>query len=102
MEEKEPEVRVMSDSECDDYDGITIDESTGREEERRKYTDRIVFQTLSWKDLLFGRISWVNRIAIVITLLAIAAFVIFVLGPIMLVLAGVGIVVWLIINLFSH
>ncbi|MBQ1868681.1 MULTISPECIES: hypothetical protein [Selenomonas] len=102
MENREPEVRVMSDSECDDYDGVTIDESTGREEEKVRHTDRIVFQTLSWKDLLFGRISWINRIAIAITLLAIAAFVIFVLGPLMLVLAGVGIVVWLIINLFFH
>ena len=102
MEEKEPEVRVMSETECDDYDGITIDESTGREEEKVKQTDRLVFQTLSWKDLLFGRISWVNRIAIVLTLLAIAAFVIFVLGPLMLVLAGVGIVVWFILNLFFH
>ncbi|WP_033171007.1 hypothetical protein [Selenomonas sp. ND2010] len=102
MEEKEPEVRVMSDSESNDYDGITIDESTGREEEKIKHTDHIVFQTLSWKDLLFGRISWVNRIAIILTLLAIAAFVIFVLGPLMLVLAGVGIVVWWVINLFFH
>ncbi len=102
MEEKDPEVRVMSNSERNDYDGITIDEDTGREEERVRHTDHVIFRTFSWKDLLLGRMGWTAGIAIILTLLAIAAFVVFILGPILLVLAGVGIVVWLVMNLFFH
>ena len=102
MEERDLEVRVMSNSERNDYDGITIDEDTGREEEKGKHTDHIIFQTFGWKDLLLGRMGWTAGIAIVLTLLALAAFVVFILGPILLVLAGVGIVVWLVMNLLFH
>ena len=103
MEDKNPQVRVMSNSERNDYDGVTIDENTGAEEEPKQNPyQRITFHTLSWKDLLFSNSTWLTRIAIVLVLLAVAGIFVFAVMPVLLVLAGVGIVAWLLMNFIFH
>ena len=103
MEDKNPQVRVMSNSERNDYDGVTIDENTGAEEAPKQDPyQRITFHTLSWKDLLFSNSTWLTRIAIVLVLLAVAGIFVFAVMPVLLVLVGVGIVAWLLMNFIFH
>ena len=103
MDEKNPQVRVMSNSERNDYDGVTIDETTGAEEAPKQDPyQRITFHTLGWKDLFSRNSTWLTRVAVVLVLLAVAGIFIFAVMPVLLVLAGVGIVAWLLMNFFFH
>ena len=106
MEDKEPQVRIMTRAEKNDFDGVTIEEDTGKEEIRekaKKYSgSRILFQTLGWKELLFGKSGWLTRLAVLLTVLALAGFLLFAVMPIVLILLAVGAAVWLIMNLFFH
>lgn len=106
MEEKEPQVRVMTTSEKNDFDGVTIEEDMGKEEPKRrvKYShnnSRILFHTMSWKDLFFSN-SWLTRLAILLAVLAIGGFFLFAVMPIVLILLAIGVVVWLLMNLFFN
>lgn len=103
MEEKEPHVRIMTNSETNDFDGITIEEDTGKEKfsGRKKYgTNRILFHTMSWKDLFFGKSGWLTRLAVFLAVLAIAGFFLFAVMPIVLIMLAIGVAVWLLMNLF--
>ena len=103
MEEKEPQVRIMTRSEKNDFDGVTIDEDTGKEETREKSEyqgSRILFHTIGWKDLFFGHSGWLGRLAFFGAILIIAGFLLFAVMPIVLVMLTVGGVIWLLLNLF--
>ena len=103
MDDKNPQVRVMSSSESNDYDGVTIDENTGEEEAPKQNPyQRVTFHTMGWKDLFFSNSTWLTRLAVVLVLLAVAGIFIFAVMPVLLVLAGVGIAAWLLMNLFFH
>lgn len=106
MDEKESRVRIMTNSEKNDFDGITIEEDTGKEESRyshgrKKYSSgRILFHTMSWKDLFFSKSGWLTRLAVLLAVLAIAGFFLFAVMPIVLIMLAIGVVVWLLMNLF--
>ena len=114
MEEKKDEnVRVMSNSERNDYDGVTIEESSGQPEEKLKkkvYTwdkfsrssrkNGFSLHSFGWKDLLWKNNSWLVRLAIVVAIVAVASFLIFAVLPVVLCIAVIGILVWLIMQLF--
>lgn len=112
-ENKDSNVRVMSKSESASYEGITIDESSSNENSRKNYTnggfhyDRnkssgIHIKVFSWKDLLFGSTSTLTRIAIIAALIAILGFLIFAVLPIAIVIVGIGIVVYFVMQLLFN
>lgn len=118
MAENDPKVHVMSQDERNDYDGMTIDETTGQpgdmpqEQSAPKFRYQgsgsrtqgsgFSIHTLGWRDLLFGNVSWTTRLAIVLGIVAVAAFLLFVALPILLTIVGVGAVVWLLMRFFFH
>ncbi len=107
MEQDEGKVRVMSQRERDDYAGATIEEGSGTEErgqgQRSSYRAGIygrVFtvKNLSWRELLFGQGNWLNRLLIAAGIAAVLAFLLFVALPLLVVLVGVGLAVWLVMH----
>ena len=118
MAEDDQKVRLMSKDERNDYDGVTIDETTGqpgdipREQEKsqfryRRTNERVrhsgfSIHTLGWKDLLFGNTSWMTRIALLVGFLAIMGILLLVVFPTVLTIVGIGLVVWLIMQFFLN
>ncbi|BAL82583.1 hypothetical protein SELR_08750 [Selenomonas ruminantium subsp. lactilytica TAM6421] len=107
MEQEESKVRVMSPDERNAYDGITIEEGGDSQESRyqRSYDGRGVgrgFQihTFGWKDLLFGQKNMFQRVLMVVGIAAVLAFLFFVALPVIIVMLGVGVAVWLVLQLF--
>lgn len=122
MEERDPNVRVMSRDERTSYEGVTIDDSTGEPEdsphrEQAGYSygshnggfnfggtqgsfggPRI--KVFGWKDLIFGNMSMLTRIAIGLAILAVLAFLIFAVLPVALVVLGIGVVVYFVMQIF--
>ena len=109
MEQEESKVRVMSPDERNTYDGITIEEGgsqdTGSRREYQRYYDGdfrqgFKIQSLGWKDLLFGRGNMLQRLVLLVGIGAVLAFLFFVALPVIIVMLGVGIAVWLVLHLF--
>lgn len=117
MEERDPNVRVMSREEKSSYEGVTIDDSTGAPEDsprRDGYDSRQNggfsygtfgnsgphIKVFSWKDLLFANTSMLTRIAIGLTIVAVLAFLIFAVLPVALVVLGIGVLVYFVMQLF--
>ena len=103
MEQEEGKVRVMSRQERNDYDGVTIEEGSNSDDEQSK-TDfgyrggRI--HTLNWQELLSSRGNWWQRALMIAGVAAVLGFLFFVALPVILVLVGVGVAVWLVLRLF--
>ncbi len=107
MEQEESKVRVMSPDERNAYDGITIEEGGGSQESRsRQHYDSRDFgrgfqiHTFGWKDLLFGQKNMLQRVLIAAGIAAVLAFLFFVALPVIIVVLGVGVAVWLVLQLF--
>ena len=107
MEQEESKVRVMSPDERNAYDGITIEES-GNDQESRTRQERygrdfgrgFQLHTFGWKDLLFGQKNMLQRGLVIAGIAAVLAFLFFVAVPVIIVMLGVGVVVWLVLQLF--
>lgn len=97
---EEPRVRVMSEDEARDYQGVTIEERKdsgeqhveephdryGRADDLRGSGIRIhTFSTA-------GSMSWLTKAALVV------AFLIFVAVPVLFVAAGIGVAAWLLLR----
>ena len=118
MAENDQKVHVMSQDERNDYDGMTIDETTGQPGDKPQEQARPEFRyqrphgqsrgsgfsihTLGWKDLLFGNVSWMTRIALGLGFLAIMGFVVVIIVPTLLTVVGIGLLIWLVLQLFTH
>lgn len=115
MEEKDENVRVMSNNERNDYDGVTIEESSGQPEENLKkkvYTwnkssrgstkNGFSLHSFGWKDLLWKNNSWLVRLAVIAAIVAVVSFLVFAVLPVVLCIAGIGILVWLIMQFFFN
>lgn len=107
MEQDESKVRVMSQRERNDYEGITIEEGgyTQEADSRQKRYGRDFGQgfsihTFGWKDLLFGQKNMLQRALMAAGIAAVLAFLFFVALPVIIVMLGVGVAVWLVLQLF--
>ncbi|SHK68280.1 hypothetical protein SAMN05216582_11255 [Selenomonas ruminantium] len=107
MEQEENKVRVMSPDERNAYDGITIEEGGDSQEPRsrqryggRDFGQGFQIHTFGWKDLLFGRKSVLQRVLMAAGIVAVLAFLFFVALPVIIVMLGVGVAVWLVLQLF--
>lgn len=110
MEQDDSKVRVMSRSESDNYDGVTIEQSSGESSFRResqgfrygagrRFGQGFTLHSLSWRDLLLGFGGW-QRILMLVGAIAVLGFLLFVALPVIVVLMGVGVAVWLVLRLF--
>ena len=91
-------VHVMSREEKDAYHGVTIDADSGREEQaagkepftRKSPRTKIYVSSQSS--------NWMIKAGLFLLFAALAAFVFFVALPVVVVAAGIGIVVWFLLN----
>lgn len=110
MEQEDGKVRVMSPDERNAYDGVTIEDGENTQESPRQNYQRyygsgdfrqgFTIRTLNWKDLLLGGENWLQRILMIAGVAAVLAFLFFVALPVMIVVLGVGVAVWLVLRLF--
>ena len=103
MEQEEGKVRVMSREERNAYDGVTIEADSNGDDEQSKADfgyRGVRIHTLNWQNLLSGRGNWWQRALMVAGVAAVLAFLFFVALPVILVLVGVGVAVWLVLRLF--
>lgn len=103
MEQEEGKVRVMSRQERNDYDGVTIEEGGSSDDGQSKTGfgyQGVRIHTLNWQDLLASRGNWWQRALMIAGVAAVLAFLFFVALPVILVLVGVGVAVWLVLRLF--
>ena len=103
MEQEEGKVRVMSREERNAYDGVTIEAGGNGEDEQSKADfgyRGVRIHTLNWQDLLSSRGNWWQRALMIAGVAAVLAFLFFVALPVILVLVGVGVAVWLVLRLF--
>lgn len=101
---EESRVRVMSEDEARDYQGVTIEERKdsgeqhveephdryGRDDDLRG----IRIHTFSTA----GSMSWLTKAALVVGGAAVVAFLIFVAVPVLFVAAGIGVAAWLLLR----
>lgn len=109
MEQDESKVRVMSRSESANYDGVTIEDGngdSGAKESTRGFNYRtgdfgqiFTVHKLGWRDLLLGQGGW-QRALMLVGAVAVLGFLLFVALPVLIVLLGVGVAVWLVMRLF--
>lgn len=102
---EEPRVRVMSEDEARDYQGVTIEERKdsgeqhveephdryGRDDDLRGSIRIHTFSTA-------GSMSWLTKAALVVGGAAVVAFLIFVAVPVLFVAAGIGVTAWLLLR----
>ena len=103
MEQEEGKVRVMSRQERNDYDGVTIEEGSNSDDEQSKADfgyRGVRIHALNWQDFLSSRGNWWQRALMIAGVAAVLAFLFFVALPVILVLVGVGVAVWLVLRLF--
>ncbi|MGO5130431.1 peptidase M48 [Mitsuokella jalaludinii] len=102
-EEKDPQVRVMSRREKEDYQGVTIDENPDTEEERveRPRPHSRIYVHSSFGDTGLRRMGWGTKLLLVVGGAALLAFLFFVALPALLLLVGAAAAVWLIMRLIS-
>lgn len=102
-------VRVISRDEIDGYQGMTIDtidrsDRSGEDNSYRAYQGQGASyragskQKIFVKQIGFGHTSWLTKIAILVILAAVVSFIVFVALPVVLVAAGIGIVIWLVLS----
>ena len=109
MEQDEGKVRVMSQNESAHYDGVTIEEGGGESQSRQStggfryrtgsFGQGFTLRTLSWRELLLGKGGW-RRILMLVGAAAVLGFLLFVALPVIIVLLGVGVAIWLVLRLF--
>ncbi len=103
-EEKDPQVRVMSRQEKEEYQGVTIDENPDAEEERvetPRSRSRIYVHS-SFGNTSLGRMGWWGtKLLLVVGGAALLAFLFFVALPVLLLVVGAAAAVWLIMRLIS-
>ena len=108
MEQDESKVRVMSPNESDNYDGVTIEEGGERQSRQSaggfhhragNFGQVFTVRTFSWRDLLLGHGGW-QRILMLVGAVAVLGFLLFVALPVIVVLLGVGVAIWLVLRLF--
>ncbi|MCR5756923.1 MAG: hypothetical protein K6F95_03340 [Selenomonas sp.] len=109
MEQDESRVRVMSHKESVDYQGITIEEGGKESQSQRSnggfrygtgdFGQIFTMRSISWRDLLLGKGGW-QRILMLAAAAMLLGFLLFVALPVIVVLLGVGVAVWLVLRLF--
>lgn len=111
----ESHIRVMSQNERNDYDGVTIEEQTGEPEDRptnqKSYNQQsgsnfshkgFSIQHFGLKDILWNKQSWLMRLAIIAGVITVLSFMVFVALPIIITVVGVLAIIWLVMHfLFS-
>ena len=120
MDEERSKVRVMSEEEKEQYDGVTIIEGTEETEasstfrhgtDYRRHRDEAnsKFPRFSaytshhgWTDWLWKKSDWTTRLALILGVSALLVFLFFIALPVLLVLGVVGGAVWLLSNLLLH
>lgn len=106
---EEPRVRVMSEDEARDYQGVTIEEREERKDSGEQHVEEphdrygraddlrgsgIRIHTFSTA----GSMSWLTKAALVVGGAAVVAFLIFVAVPVLFVAAGIGVAAWLLLR----
>lgn len=99
-------IRVLTPEEKSHYNGVTIDTSDNREDSRgeninRQYYQERPNQRVYVKNVNLNQSNWLAKVAIFLIIAAIAAFMVFIALPIVLIGIGVGIVVWLVLSFFK-
>jgi len=98
---EETNVRVMTHEEKAEYDGVTIEEPLSKEDIaqnwRRKQSEN-PHKGIFIRNINFGSSSWISKITFLLIVAAIIAFVIFIALPIVLIAAGIGVIVWIVLN----
>ena len=103
---EEPRVRVMSEDEARDYQGVTIEE---RKDSGEQHVEEPHDRYGLADDLLgsgirihtfstAGSMSWLAKAALVVGGAAVVAFLIFVAVPVLFVAAGIGVAAWLLLR----
>jgi hypothetical protein len=99
-------IRVLTPEEKSHYNGVTIDTSDNREDSRgeninQQYYQERPNQRVYVKNVNLNQSNWLAKVAIFLIIAAIAAFMVFIALPIVLIGIGVGIVVWLVLSFFK-
>ena len=88
-------VHVLSKEEKETYHGVTIDADSGREERKEPFQRKTPHTKIYVSSSSSG---WMIKIGLFLLFAALAAFVFFVALPVVLIAAGIGIVVWFLLN----
>lgn len=92
-------IRVLTPEEKSHYHGVTIDTGDNREENiNQQYYQERENQRVYVRSVNLNQPSWISKIAIFLIIAAIAAFIVFIALPVVLIGIGVGIVVWLVLS----
>ena len=99
-------IRVLTPEEKSHYNGVTIDTGDNREDIRgeninQQYYQERPNQRVYVKNVNLNQSNWLAKIAIFLIIATIAAFMVFIALPIVLIGIGVGIVVWLVLSFFK-
>lgn len=99
-------IRVLTPEEKSHYNGVTIDTSDNREDSRgeninQQYYQERPNQRVYVKNVNLNQSNWLAKVAIFLIIAAIAAFMVFIALPIVVIGIGVGIVVWLVLSFFK-
>lgn len=95
-------VRVMSPEEKSQYQGVTIDTTENDRGERRQYGGARQNTGFYVKQIRLGRSNWLTKLAIMVALAAIAAFVLFIALPVVLICVSVGVVIWIVLSFLQR
>ena len=103
---EEPRVRVMSEDEARDYQGVTIEEhkdGSGQrvEDAQDRYGSADGLHGSGIRT--FGTansMNWLTKAALVVGGAAVVAFLVFVALPVLLAAAGIGVASWLLLRFF--
>ena len=99
-------IRVLTPEEKSHYNGVTIDTNDNHEDSRgeninRQYYQERPNQRVYVKNVNLNQSNWLAKVAIFLIIAAIAAFMVFIALPIVLIGIGVGLVVWLVLSFFK-
>ncbi len=94
---EEPQVRVMSKEEGQEYQGITIDETDNAETSVPKHEPDWKSQGLFMKSTVWGG-NWASKAALILLIAAVVGFVVFIALPVAVVGLLIGGVVWLLLS----
>lgn len=101
---EEPRVRVMSEDEARDYQGVTIEEhKDGSGQRVEDAQDRYGSADGGIRIHTFGTansMNWLTKAALVVGGAAVVAFLVFVALPVLLAAAGIGVASWLLLRFF--
>ncbi|MDF2566076.1 MAG: hypothetical protein K0Q53_2480 [Massilibacillus sp.] len=99
-------IRVLTPEEKSHYNGVTIDTNANREDIREENINQQYYQEkpnqrVYVKNVNLNHSNWLAKVAIFLIIASIAAFMVFIALPIVLIGIGVGIVVWLVLSVFK-